>query len=117
MRASKFVIVFLFQLGISTAGFTQAWIPPKGMAAISINYQYFQVDNHVFSTGIRLDRGQIFANTIIADFNYSFTDKFAASVNLPFINSKYSGTFPHRISNSDGTFTIPVDDGNYHSTF
>lgn len=117
-RATKVVSFSLvFQFGLSLLCFSQAWIAPKGNGAISLNYQFVQVDNHIFGFGQRLDRGQIFANTAIADFSYSLTDKLSVSVALPFVSSKYKGSNPHRIRNADGTFSITLDDGTYHSAF
>lgn len=113
--------VFLFatslQLGFSMLCFGQAWIPPKGMAAISMNYQILQVDNHINGSGVRGDAGHIISNNVIADFSYSLTNKLALSVNIPFVTSKYNGLFPHQIPKEGGGFTIPLDDGDYHSTF
>jgi hypothetical protein len=113
----SFLFVALLTFGITMVCYGQAWIPPKGMAAIAINYQYIQVESHIGSLGEQVKAGEIFANSVIADFSYSITDKLALSVNLPFITSKYDGPGPHKILNADGTFTIPIDDGTYHSTF
>lgn len=116
-RFSVVVFVLALQLGISGFCLAQAWISPKGTGAISINYQFVQVDDHIDSLGNRVDSGQIIANSVIADFNYSLTDKLGVSVNLPFVSSKYDGAKPHVFLNGDGTSSIPLDDGTYHSTF
>jgi hypothetical protein len=113
----SFLFVALLTFGITFVCYGQAWIPPKGMAALSINYQYTEVENHIGSNGERVYGGGIFSNSVMADFSYSLTDKLAVSVNLPFVTSKYDGPGPHKILNADGTFTIPIDDGTYHSTF
>lgn len=113
---ARIFLVALF--GSSAVCYGQAWIPPKGDGAIAFNYQVFQVDNHLDSQGKQdPSGGKISTNSVIADFSYSFTDKLAFTFGLPFVTTKYDGLKPHRIPNGDGTFTIPLDDGKYHSAF
>ncbi len=111
-------IFLLIMFGGSAICYSQAWVPPKGNGALAFNYQVIQVDNHFDSQGKQDPLGgKIATNSVIADFSYSFTDKLAISVGLPFVTTKYDGQKPHQIPNGDGTFSIPLDDGKHHSTF
>ncbi len=116
MNSSLFAKVsfssIMILVGFSSFCFAQAWIPPKGMGAIAINYQFFQIDDHFTGFGERTDVGHTQANNVIADFSYSLTDKLAVTVGLPFVSTKYEGPSPHILT--DGT--IPLDDGRWHST-
>jgi predicted porin len=97
----------------------QAWLPPKGEASFSLGYGNVFVNRHYLGTAdnpgdnVESDYGHIRSQSFGMGFTYGVTNRFAVSLGLPFIVTKYYGTagqnfFPH---------TIPIDDGDYHGTF
>jgi hypothetical protein len=100
-------------LAAPNASLAQAWLPPKGEASFAMAYQYQRAPWHTTSTGERLDRGLMEWNYVVADLGYSVSDRFAVRVALPFVLSKYTGTFPHKVNGS----VVRSDDGKMHGTF
>jgi hypothetical protein len=97
----------------------QAWLPPKGEASFSLGYGNVFVNRHYLGSpadpgdSVESDYGHIRSQSFGIGLSYGVTDRFAVSVGVPFIVTKYYGTpnqnfFPH---------TIPNDDGQYHGTF
>jgi hypothetical protein len=95
-------------LVISSAVSAQAWLFPKGEGTVSLSYQNLYVANHAFENGDAHDIGHTLSNALTLDVDYSFTDKLAVRVAVPFIAARYYGPTPHQ---------LPMDDGTYHSTF
>lgn len=104
--------------GAAPAG-AQAWLPPKGEASISLGYGSVFVNKHYLGSpdnpgdSVESDYGHIRSQNVEFELGYGLSDRFAVSVALPYILTKYYGTpgqnfFPH---------TIAVDDGGYHGTF
>lgn len=131
-----------FQLLIAVSGNCQAWVSPKGTGSLSISYineldttDYFgkgenYVDvppNPAAPNGTRLtDFGELRTQGMYLDFAYSFTDKFALTLSLPYLAPKWTAPTSttaegvpssilsaHRFA--DGS--IPLDDGHYHGSF
>lgn len=110
----RFSIVLSLLLAPGLA-YAQAWVPQPGQGFFTLEYQYTNVGDHLFSDdfisngqnlGKSADRGDIRGNSLAFSFDYGVFRKLAVSGSLPFIRSKYSGEFPE---NPD------IDDGNYHS--
>lgn len=99
-------------LAAPTPSLGQAWLPPKGEASFNLVYQYQRAPWHTSSTGERLDRGLMEWNYVMADLGYSISDRLAVRVAVPFILSKYTGTFPHRMNGS----VVRADNGSQHGT-
>jgi hypothetical protein len=86
----------------------QAWLFPKGQGTASLSYQNLYVADHVYENGDAHDIGHILSHAVTLDVDYSFTDKLAVRVAIPYISARYYGQKPHQ---------LPLDDGSYHSTF
>lgn len=95
-------------LAASSSLFAQAWLFPKGTGTVSTTYQCIYVRNHVSSEGVPVDLGPAYSHGLLMDVDYSFTDKLALAIGLPYLAGKYSGPNPHQ---------LPIDDGTYHATF
>jgi len=99
----------------------QAWLPAQGEGTVSLLYQDTGVKYHYFTT-TPYDRGHIEGSTVLADVTYGVTDKFAVTIGIPWVASKYNGLLPHPLA-SDVLAGVsparpnPIDDGTYHSTF
>jgi opacity protein-like surface antigen len=99
----------------ASSAFAQAWTPPKGEGSVSMLFVDTYVQDHYFATTPG-DIGHIWSKTMLLDVTYGLTDKVAISFSLPWITSKYEGTFPHPIT-PDFSQASPLDDGRYHSAF
>ena len=88
----------------------QAWLPPQGEAWFSIGYGNVFVTKHYFGNVNpgEIDAGHIRGQSIAMQLGYGLTDRFALSVSLPYVISKYYGPFPHPTN---------LDNGQYHGTF
>lgn len=126
-----FVLLLAACFLIPVRGRAQAWVSPRGTGSLTVSYQNTFVDKHLFGTGQDFlvvggvktsDIGQVRFNSMFVDVAYSFTDRLALSVSLPYITAKYTapaspvapGFGPHFIINPDGTHSVPLDDGHYH---
>jgi hypothetical protein len=90
----------------------QAWLPPKGEASFGAAYQNIYTRYHLFSEGEEFDGGRIRMNMAVFGLNYSFTDRLAAGVSVPYVTARYDGKQPHIAPG----FKF-IDDGSYHSFF
>src|SRR5260221_10273477 len=105
----------------------QAWLPPKGEASLTVGYSRSFADEHIDSQGniLTLDAqgipraghpgvglGTMAWNSADSQLSYGITDRLAVRVGVPFVISRYEGTFPHA--------GLPghqnVDDGRWHGT-
>jgi hypothetical protein len=86
----------------------QAWVPARGEGAVAISFQNLDVKRHLAKT-TPVDAGHINSIVLLADMTYGVTDKVAVDVVVPFVSSKYNGSFPHP--------NTTIDDGTFHSSF
>jgi len=92
----------------------QAWLPPKGEAYLSFGYgNLYSAHHYGFNTPPDPAAGPSRAQTLGLALTYGVTERFAVNVSIPFVDSIYTGTKPHRIN---GVILTP-DDGQYHGTF
>lgn len=101
--------LFMAAVLAPTTAFAQAWVPRAGDGTVAFVYQNQLVRDHLFSDGARIDAGHIESNSVLLDFTYGITDRFALNVNVPYIASAYHGSRPH-----PGSL---LDDGKTHGTF
>ncbi len=85
----------------------QAWLPPAGEGAVTINVQSLFVKDHIGFDGIHRDSGHIRANSMRVELTYAFTDRLTVSGDVMQVWAKYEGTIPHG----------PPDDGSYNGGF
>lgn len=99
-------------LASPSAALAQAWLPPRGEATLTFGVHYMYARDHLFHDGSRVDRGKMYTNNLVSDLNYGVTDRLALRVGIPYVISRYSGSFPHRPPGR------PVnDDGTWNGTF
>jgi hypothetical protein len=114
MRAVR---VLSLLLAISFSLLAQAWLSPKGDGVVTVLYQNDIERLHSFSDGRTKDRGHTYLDGVIANADFSLTDKLAVSVSLPFIASKYAGPFPHLLVRGEPNTAVALDNGDYHGGF
>lgn len=89
----------------------QAWLPPKGEGAVGVTFGDYGFDGHFDSSGRRIPYGGTRGLSLACDLTYGITDRLAVTASLPFVASKFSGTFP------PGVLLGPLDDRRYHGDF
>jgi len=97
-----------FFFGVSFSLPAQAWLAPKGEGTVTVGYQRTYSPDHLDLNGKAFDKGTITLHSMTVETDYSFTDRLALRVVLPYMFGKYTGLVPH---------SLPVDNGSYHSTF
>jgi hypothetical protein len=91
----------------------QAWLPPRGEAAVTLGYTRMWATEHIDYQGNPGSPGDMIWNNVGLDLSYSVTDRFAVRVGVPFVVSCYDGAFPHPAVAG----VTAQDDGNWHSRF
>ena len=89
----------------------QAWLPPRGEAAVVLGDQLLHGGDHLTLDGESLDRGRMRWNTLICDLGYGLTDRVSVRVTVPYVHSKYTGAYPHLPPGR-----ASVDDGAWHGS-
>jgi hypothetical protein len=100
----------VFLLGLLGPGLAraQAWLPPAGEASFTSAFQYIYAGFHTTASGDKLDRGKMKWNNMSFDLDYGVTDRFTLRFGIPYVVSKYTGSYAHPTS---------ADDGDWHGTF
>jgi hypothetical protein len=91
----------------------QAWLPPKGEASLSLGFAHVFATEHRDYRGDSVSPGDMIWNNVVSDLSYGVSDRLAVRLNVPFVVSKYEGTFPHPpVAGREN-----LDDGEWHHTF
>ena len=72
----------------------QAFTPPRGLAAVSLAWQYVDNTGHRFSDGFLLARGQSVTQSALLELEYGLTDRLSATAGIPYVFAKYTGAMP-----------------------
>lgn len=118
MRGSRAFVLNVMLGGLAcfaaaSAAQAQAWLPPRGEAAMTLGYNRMWATEHIDYQGSSTGPGDMIWNSTGLDLSYSVTDRFAVRVGVPFMVSKYDGQFPH----PPLAGVTAQDDGNWHSRF
>jgi hypothetical protein len=103
----------LVTIGGAASAVAQAWLPPRGEAALTLGYSRMWATTHLDYTGASVSPGDMIWNNVGLDLSYGVSDRFAVRVNLPFVISKYDGAFPH----PPLAGVTAEDEGDWHSRF
>lgn len=112
-----FAVGLLLLFAQSGSLMAQAWVAPKGDGIVSVQYQYDIERLHTFSDGRTQDKGHTYFDAVIADTDFSLTDRLAIRVSLPFIEGKYTGPFPHLTIRGQKSTAVALDNGDFHGGF
>ncbi len=104
-------------LALPLSVLAQAWLSPQGDGTVSVLYQYNIDRLHTFSDGQTKDRGHVYFHAAVLNTDFSFTDRLAVSIGLPYIAGRYVGPFPHLLVRGDPSTAVAVDDGDYRGGF
>jgi hypothetical protein len=106
-------------VGSAASAAAQTFVPDRGEGAVTVMYQGGIVKRHLQVHGSS-DAGRIESQGLMTDLSIGLGRKFALSVGLPYIGSRYVGSKPHELA-PDEVPLYPnfksLDDGTYHSTF
>jgi hypothetical protein len=111
------LMLLLCLFGVPTALYAQAWLSPKGEGTFSLLYQYGFDRYHALSKGEAVDRGHIFMQALMAELDYSITERLAVRVALPFIQGRYFGSDGHWLVRQQPETAVELDNGRYHGGF
>jgi hypothetical protein len=89
----------------------QAWLPAKGEGAVAVTLGDYAFSGHFDSKGAADPFGGTHAKSVAVEVTYAITDRVTATVGLPYIATKLTGSFPPLVALG------PLDDGRYHGDF
>ena len=88
----------LFALGafVSHTGsaFAQTSVPPRGFGSVRFSYQKINHTGHIYTDGSTDGTGWSVNHSLYIQGEYGITDRFAVSLGLPFVLSKFMGGPP-----------------------
>jgi hypothetical protein len=96
--------------------FSQAWLSPKGEGTASVLYQYGIERLHAYADGRTKDRGHTYLSGVLADIDFSVTDRLAVRLSAPYITGKYVGANGHTFTRGRPDTAVPSDDGSFHGS-
>jgi hypothetical protein len=92
--------------------------PEAGSGWVALGYDYVHMQNHLDPNGHAFDIGSMNTQRIAAQVEYGLTDNVAVWGVLPYVQSQYTGSFPHTVTTPDGVVHVSqADDGSYHGSF
>src|SRR5713101_6217237 len=95
VRVSRLSVVFtagvISVLAAPVLLSAQAWLPPKGDGSVSFGVQTISFDGHFDTAGNKLPVASSRATNLLLGLSYSFTDKFAVDLSVPYVITKYTG--------------------------
>jgi hypothetical protein len=94
--------------------FAQAWLSPQGEGTVTTLYQNDIERLHAFGDGRTKDKGHTYLDGIFVGTDFSFTDRLAVTVSLPYIAGMYVGSSPHLLVRGDPSTEVALDNGHYH---
>ena len=98
-------------LATPASGWSQAFTPPQGVGSVTFSWQFVDNTGHRGTDGSLVKLGQSQTTSVLAEAEFGITDRFAATVGLPYVFAKYTGALPP-ISR------LPVDScACWHSSF
>ena len=88
-------VAFVAALGLAPPRMgAQAFTPPRGVGSVTLAWQYVDNLGHLYSDGFFAARGQSVTTSVDLELEYGITDRLAASLEIPYVFAKYTGTVP-----------------------
>jgi hypothetical protein len=82
-------LIVLLLVPASTAA--QTFTPPPGVGSVTFAWQWIDNTGHIGTTGISLPLGQSVTTSVLAEVDYGVTERFAATLAVPFVFARYTG--------------------------
>jgi hypothetical protein len=103
---------------VGSAHAANAGGPEADSGWVEVTYDYVHMQNHLDADGKAADIGSINTQRLAAAVEYGLTDRVVVWGVLPYIQSQYTGSYPHTITTPDGVVHVSqTDDGSYHGSF
>lgn len=72
----------------------QAFTPPAQVGSVTVSWQWVDNTGHILTDGTAVPRGQSVTTSVLAEVDYGVTERFAATVGVPYIFARYTGALP-----------------------
>lgn len=72
----------------------QPFTPPAQVGSVTIVWQWVDNTGHFLGDGFLLERGPSVTTSALVEVEYGVTDRFAASVGVPYVFARYTGDLP-----------------------
>ena len=72
----------------------QAFTPPDGVGTVTLAWQYIDNTGHRLSDGYFSPTGQSATTSLALDVEYAVSDRFSATVGIPYVFARYEGALP-----------------------
>lgn len=72
----------------------QSFTPPAQVGSVTLGWQWVSNTGHFLTDGTLLPRGESVTTSALVELDYGVTDRFAATVGLPYIFARYTGGLP-----------------------
>jgi hypothetical protein len=70
----------------------QAFTPPRGVGGVTLGWQYVHNLGHRLSDGYYVPDGDSVTTSALLDVEYAFGDRLSATLGIPYVFAKYTGT-------------------------
>jgi hypothetical protein len=94
VRGSVAAASLLTALAWPAPGRAQAFTPPEGVGSVTLAWQYVHNLGHRLSDGYYFPNGDSVTTSALVDVEYAFSDRLSASVGVPYVFAKYTGSDP-----------------------
>ena len=79
---------------LPASAFAQAFTPPPRVGSATIGWQWVDNTGHILTDGTLFPRGQSVTTSLLAEVDYGVTERFAATLSVPFVFARYTGDLP-----------------------
>lgn len=72
----------------------QAFTPPPQVGSMTVSWQWIDNTGHILTDGTFFPRGQSVSTSLLAEVDYGVTERFAATLAVPYVFAKNTGGVP-----------------------
>jgi outer membrane putative beta-barrel porin/alpha-amylase len=72
----------------------QAFTPPPRVGSVTLGWQWVDNTGHILTDGTLFPRGQSVTTSLMVEVDYGVTERFAATMSVPFVFARYTGDLP-----------------------
>lgn len=88
------LVAFVVALFVPALAAAQAFTPPPQVGSVTLSWQWVENTGHILTDGTFRPSGQSATTSILAEVDYGVTERFAATVAVPFIFARWKGEPP-----------------------
>ena len=70
---------------------SQVFTPPQGVGSVTLGWQWIDNTGHILTNGVPVDTRRSATTSVLVEVDYGMTDRFAATVAVPFVFARYTG--------------------------